>query len=113
MSNNTKSPAKLMIINFLRSTREETDFKFKLRGDSEDAHKFIHRMRVELSRMRDVVKNSGRVPKEFKMIVADVLFDLGTNTTIITLQKQEGKVEQIAEEVDEIFEDIAGGAIIK
>lgn len=113
MSNTTKSPAKLMIINFLRSTREETEFKFKLRGDREDAHKFIHRMRVELSRMRETVKDSGRVPKEFKVLVASVEFTPETNTSLVRLKKQEGKVEQIAEEIDEIFEDLAGGAILK
>ena len=113
MSNNTKSQPKLMVINFLRSTREETEFKFKLRGDSEDARKFIHRMRVELSRMRETVKDSGRVPKEFKVLVSSVEFNNVTNTSLVTLKKQVGEVEQIAEEVDEIFEDIAGGAIIK
>ncbi len=113
MSTNTKSQAKLMIINFLRSTREDTEFKFKLHGDTEDANKFIHRMRVELSRMRDVVKDAGRVPKEFKMIVVAVDFSAATNTSAVTLQKVEGKVEQIAEEINEIFEDLAGGAILK
>ncbi len=113
MSTNTKSQAKLMIINFLRSTREKGEFKFKLRGDTEDARKFIHRMRVELSRMRDVVKEAGRVPKEFKMIVLDVTFLVATNTSVITLEKVEGKVEAIAEEVNEIFEDLAGGTVLK
>lgn len=102
-----------MIINFLRSTRENAQFQFKLQGDTEAANKFIHRMRVELSRMRDIVKDSGRVPKEFKMIVDSVIFAPGTNTSIITLQKQEGKQEAIAEEINEIFDDIAGGAILK
>ncbi len=113
MSTVTKSQAKLMIINFLRSTREDSEFKFKLRGDTEEANKFIHRMRVELSRMRDVVKDSGRVPKEFKMIVEGIEFLAATNTSIVTLKKQEGKVEAIAEEINEIFEDIAGGAVLK
>lgn len=113
MSTNTKSQAKLMIINFLRSTREDAIFKFKLGGDTEAANKFIHRMRVELSRMRDIVKDTGRVPKEFKMIVVDVTFAIATNTSVITLQKVEGKVEAIAEEINEIFDDIAGGAVLK
>lgn len=113
MSSITKSQAKLMIINFLRSTREDAEFKFRLHGDSENANKFIHRMRVELSRMRDMVKGAGRVPKEFKMIVVDVNFLAATNITIVTLQKVEGKVEAIAEEINEIFDDIAGGAFMK
>lgn len=113
MSANTKSQAKLMMINFLRNTRNEIEFKFKLRGTPEDARKFIHRMRVELSRMRDTVKDAGRVRKEFKMIVVDVTYLLKNNTSVVTLQKIEGKAEQIAEEVDEIFEDLAGGVVIK
>lgn len=113
MSARTKSLAKLQMIEFIKATKEQPDFTFRLRGNAEDAKKFVHRMRVELSRMRDAVKESGRVPKEFKVLTHIVDFDPMEGITTITLRKVEGKSVQIAEEVHEIFDDIAGGAIIQ
>lgn len=102
-----------MMINFIKATKEQKEFSFRLRGNEEDARKFVHRMRVELSRMRDAVKESGRVPKEFKVLTHSIDFDKMEGITTITLQKVEGKSVQIAEEVHEIFDDLAGGAIIQ
>lgn len=109
----TRSQAKLMMIKFLRETREVDTFSFRIRGDKEDAKRFVHRMRVELSRMRDAVKESGRVPKEFKVLLEELSFDAMEGITTILLKKSEGRVVQIAEEVHEIFDDLAGGARIK
>jgi hypothetical protein len=114
----TTSQAKQMMINFLKGTRETSEFKFKLVGDDADAKKFVHRMRVELSRMRDTVKDSGRVPKEFKMRLVSI--EIGVESAMgkaitkatVTLQKQEGKAEAIAEEMNDIFDDLAGGSVI-
>jgi hypothetical protein len=105
----TKSQAKLMMIKFLRDTRETPDFSFRIRGDLDDAKKFVHRMRVELSRMRDTVKDSGRVPKEFKVLMGELNFDFGEGITTIELKKSEGRTVEIAEDVQEIFDDLAGG----
>ena len=109
----TRSQAKLMMIKFLRDTREQADFTFRIRGDREDARRFVHRMRVELSRMRDTVKDSGKVPKEFKVLCEDITFDAMEVISTITLKKAEGNVVRIAEEVNEIFDELAGGAKIQ
>ena len=105
----TRSQAKLMMISFLRGTRETNVFQFRIRGDKDDARKFVHRMRVELSRMRDTVKDTGKVPKEFKVLLDDVDFDAMEGITTIFLRKADGTTTVIAEEVHEIFDDIAGG----
>lgn len=116
MSNHSKSQAKQMLIKFLQETRNTSDFTFKIRGDESEAKRFIHRMRVELSRMRDRVKEAGRIPKEFKMLIIDLTFDSmdgPAGVTTVVLQKHEGKNVGIAEDMDEIFDDLAGGSVIK
>ena len=113
MTNKTRSQPKQMMIRFIKETIKKQDFTFRLRGDESDAKRFVHRMRVELSRMRDTVKESGRVPKEFKVLLHDVVHEPMEGVTTIVLRKSEGKTVQIAEEVNEIFDDIAGGERIQ
>ena len=113
MAGKTTSQAKKMMIKFLEHTREQSEFSFKIKGTSEDAEKFVHRMRVELSRMRDIVKSSGRVPKEFKMLTDEIEHDTMEGITVVKLKRVEGKTIQIAEDVEKIFNDIAGGEIIQ
>ena len=107
--NTTKSPAKLMLIKFLQATRDKDQFQFRLHGTPEEAQKFIHRMRVELSRMREMVKESGRTRKEFKMMLQAITFDTKSGISISTLKKVEGKSMQIDEDVSEIFDTLAKG----
>ena len=98
-----------MMIEFLKATRESPTFSFKLRGRTEDAKSFIHRMRVELSRMRDSVIQSGKVPKEFKVLVDDIAYDSETQVSTVTLRKAYGTNVQIADDVAEIFNEISAG----
>ena len=109
MSSKTKSQAKLMMIKFIKATVNDPLFSFRLRGDEEDAKKFVHRMRVELSRMRDIVKESGRMPKEFKVLTDSIEHNPMDGITLITLRKSVGANAAIAEDLDEIFDEIAGG----
>ena len=113
MAKPTTSPAKLQMIKFIESTREQPEFKFNIRGTKETAEKFIHRMRVELSRMRNTVIESGRVPKEFKVLTHEIVYNREHNLCRVTLHKSTGFKSEIANEVGDIFDDIAGGGMIE
>ncbi len=107
------SKAKQTVINFVKETREQPHFTFTVNGNEADAKVFIHRMRVELSRMRDAVKSSGRTIKEFKMKVVAIEVEEEQNISVVTLEKVEGKTNEIAEEIREIFDELDGGAMIQ
>ena len=109
MSGRIKSKPKLQVIEFLKETREMDEYSFVHYGTETEARSFIHRMRVELSRMRDVVREAGRVPREFKMLVVELEYDAVKNQTLVKLRKADGPNTAIAEEINEIFNDIAAG----
>jgi len=102
-----KSAAKKELINFLTKCEMETEYRFKIKGDEQDAEIFVHRMRVELSRLRQKVRARGRIPKVFKMCYVDAVYDTKENTTEITLLKTEG-TGGTNELIDDLI-DIIGG----
>lgn len=51
---------------------EDGELRFYYVGDEEQAKKYIHRMRVELSRMRNEIRKGNKIPVRFKMIVVKV-----------------------------------------
>lgn len=102
-----------MMIKFIKQTANEPDFYFRIHGTTEDAAKFLHRMRMHLSRFREVVKNANRVPRPFKVITQSMEYDKETGITTVHLRKEQGANVKIAEEINEIFQEIAGGEKIK
>lgn len=106
---NTKSPARQMMIEFIKATRENPVFSFKIKGNEESAKSFVHRMRVELSRMREVVIQKGETPRPFKVKMQTVEYDRKTDSTIVTLKKEQGVDVQIATDIQSIFNEISGG----
>lgn len=101
----------------------ESDFIFYLSYKTqEDAERFVHNMRVELSRLKDLARQRGRVVVPFKMQVVDYLAGEWTiKETIdeeeviskkymrVTLRKSRGKNTQLVEEVSEIMDAITAG----
>lgn len=53
-------------------TGYEEPFVFEYRGTKSDAEKFIHKMRVELSRLRGKVREQGYIPTPWKMILISI-----------------------------------------
>lgn len=108
----TQSLPKQQLILFLKNSKLDTDYKFIVLMNDEakvefSADRFVHRMRVELSRMRNYVRHRrGRIPKQFK-----VLFINSENVTTgveITLKKShEG--HEVSSEIDEILDKLDGG----
>lgn len=107
------SDAKRKLIDFIRATANEDNaqFAFTIHGDEKQAAKFVHRMRVELSRMRDVIRQQGRIPKPWKMMFVSAVANPLEGTVTITLQKSfRHRVEH--EAIREIFDELDGGAQI-
>lgn len=112
--NNVKNLPKRKLISFLRESELDKDFCFPVDIPVTEALNFVHRMRVELSRFREKVRKQSRVPKHFKMFYIsatdkdDKGNHLGDNRCIITLRKSQSR-NDVSEELDEIFDTIAGG----
>jgi hypothetical protein len=116
MQQKSTSPVKLKLIDFLRKTKDGEDYQFVLPGGKENADKFVHAMRVELSRLRTTARRvSNKQPKHFKMIVVSVeerkvkdtslLNVLGTNSeTVVRIQR--GKRMVIDPELKDILDDL-------
>lgn len=108
----TQSLPKQKLIQFLKNAKLDVDYKFIILMGEKDkaefsAERFVHRMRVELSRMRNYVRNRrGRIPKQFK-----VLFIKTENVPTgieITLKKSHDGHE-IVGEIDDILDTLDGG----
>ena len=109
----SRSEPKQKVIDFVKSTKVDPNntalslFQFAIHGTEEDAKRFVHRMRVELSRLRELVRQQNREPREFKMLVSRYTYERGVHQTTITLQRTEGRSEIVDPEIAAIFDDIA------
>lgn len=106
----TKSPAKRKLFEFLKHTKMGDDFVFTHEGTEDQARKFVHRMRVELARLRDVAKERNIVPKHFKMLLRGIKV-VDSGSCEITLTKATSRLD-VSNEIDEVFDVIGGGARI-
>ena len=104
---NVKSLPKRKLINFLQNAELDKNFNFTVDIPVEEALNFVHRMRVELSRFRDKVRKQARTPKHFKMLYIKAE-ESGTEKCIITLKKSMSR-NDVSEELDSIFDIVAGG----
>ena len=109
----SKSEPKQKVIDFVKATKVDPDdkalslFTFAIYGSEEDAKRFVHRMRVELSRLRELVRQQNREPREFKMLASAYTYDRDVGQTTIILQRVEGKQECVDPEVAAAFDDLA------
>ena len=108
----TQSLPKQKLIQFLKNANLDIDYKFIVIMNSEaiaefSADRFVHRMRVELSRMRNYVRHRrGRIPKQFKVLF--ISSKVVTTGIEITLKKShEG--HEVSSEIDEILDELDGG----
>lgn len=86
MENPTRSKPKLLIIEFIKQTKDGEFFEFVIIGDTKVAANFVHRMRVELARLRDQVRMlRGKRANHFMMLVdsyTEVMVDGQIHTTV-------------------------------
>lgn len=67
--------------------------------------KFVHRMRVELSKMRNIVKNAGHTLNKFKMLHVKTE-NVDEKTERVTLQKVVGSKNPMSVEIEKILSDM-------
>lgn len=112
MAKPTTSEAKLKVIKFIENTKpgEQEIFKFDHEGDLHKAEKFIHRMRVELSRMRKYIRDRGKTIKAWKMIVVSIeKSEEKINHMTITLKRTTSESQEVFNQVDNILDELEGG----
>ncbi len=107
--NNVKSLPKRKLITFLKEAKEGEDFSFIVNIPPNEALNFVHRMRVELSRFREKVREQQRTPKHFKMLFIGVeKIDDEKDKCKITLRRSQSG-HDVSNVVDDIFDEVAGG----
>lgn len=101
-----RSPAKNKLIEFIFATRDsdEKEWEFSVEGNKEFAESFVHRMRVELSRLRKKNERKGNVNRPFKILLISLTELPGGRTKIVLKKSMEG--HQIYDAVAEIFSDL-------
>lgn len=104
-----KSPAKNQLVDMLVSLKDvdEGEYTFYINGDEHDARNFVHRMRVELSRFRNVIKSRGQVMKPFKILLLEIEENKDEKTKIVLKKSMDG--HQVTKDVMEIFDALGGG----
>ncbi len=110
-----RSPAKIKIIEFIHYYGQgATDpFVFEIDGNKQEAANFVHRMRVELSRLRALVRARGRAPAGFKVMQRSIKqLPSFPPRCRIELEQTNGGAE-VAAEVNAIFDTLATGNLIQ
>lgn len=105
----TKSPAKLQLIEFIRHSKPEMPYRFRVLGNTAIADKFVHQMRVELSRMRETLRARNIVPKAFKLMLDEIQYDPVKDECTITIRQTNTASSAVHSDIDEILDTIAGG----
>jgi len=103
----TKSPAKKQLITFLKESVLDQDYTFEIDVDILMAQDFVHRMRVELSRLRDLARKRDKVPKHFKMLYINSESS-GDGKCSITVRKTLS-ANNVDNEVNDILDMVSSG----
>ena len=105
-----KSPAKKEIMEFVRQTKATDLYIFEFPGTELEAHEFVKRMRTELSRLRQLVLQSGRRLSKFKVLV--VRIEQITEVpplTKVTLRRSDNGAKEIAKYIDDdLIRELSG-----
>ncbi len=96
-----------MLIKFLKESTLDEDYTFEKNIDIVLAQDFVHRMRVELSRLRDLARKMDKVPKHFKMLFIKAE-PLGDGKCSITLRKSLS-ANNVDNEVNDILDMVSIG----
>lgn len=94
-----KSEPVQILHRFIKEALMDEDFTFEC-PDGLD-HKYVHRMRVELSRLRDQVRERGRVPKAFKLAHVSSLPKAGDATRMLVVIRKSSKRNEASQFLDD------------
>ena len=101
--------AKERLKDFLKAVRAtgNTTYTFTTAGSEYDAQRYVHRMRVELSRFREKVRMNGQQLNPFKVKLVSLTPDDTEKTTIVTLQFINERNPELSRGLAEIFDVVA------
>ncbi len=112
MSTRRKSKVKDTLLKFIKTTKDGESFTFVVDGDKIVAANFIHRMRVELSRLREQVRQKlHKVPNHFKVYVENIEeYEVNENGKVkvkskVTLMRTTG-YKNLTPELEEALQDL-------
>lgn len=110
-SNKTALP-KLKLIEFLKNSIDEEEYRLVAPVPVNLADAFVHRMRVELSRFRAIARDRNRVPKQFKVLYLQEKTEKIDNESCAIYLKKSKSGHAVDQFIDDIFDEIAGGKIL-
>lgn len=102
---------KQQVINFLKKAPSASDKCYIIELSlisHDDAEAFIHRMRVELSRLRDYIKIKGQQIRPFKMLKENI--ENKNGKTFIKLRYKNSVDEKTLDEINEVFDTLSTGS---
>lgn len=96
---------KMELVEFLKSTMgENLTYTFTFAGTKNNAEKYIHAMRVELSRLRSKAIAARQIPNPFKIIKKSVKQNGNSGECVVTLLRQKEKpVKNIPQDLLDSF----------
>jgi len=106
--------AKQEIINFLQQAPKASNkiYTFSLACSSEKmARIFIHKMRVELSRLREEIQDQGKQCRPFKMFI-NKIEPVAVNVSRISLRYHDSNCAKVVEDVNNLFDVLSTGSNI-
>lgn len=96
------------LINFLKITKLDQTYKFNLPMSADESRQYVHRMRVELSRLRDAVKTRGHQIKHFKVIIQGLeQISITPPVTQVKLLRTLSQGNALVNDLSEIFSEIS------
>ena len=100
----TKSPARLQVIDFLKATKGKinVEYEFTCDGNFTLADVFVKRMRTELTRLRNLLREGGKEPAYFKVILVSIVEEQKSPAKCrVKLRKTDGGMSELDEVLDE------------
>jgi len=105
--------AKTTLLRFLKEAKQDVAWSFEYYGTEQEARAQVHRMRVELSRLRQLVREHYKqTPVPFRMLVVKLdernVQDADGTVTVTTVYLQKTGAEfKLMRELTRIFDEIS------
>ncbi len=109
-SKNTQSEPAKKLIDFLKNAEFDKPYIFIAPVNIKDAEKFVHKMRVQLSRYRNRVREKGRIPRHFKVLFKDAVNIDHTHCNITLIKSLSS--HDVSHDIKEVFDELDGGDVI-
>jgi len=104
--------AKHRLIDFLKNAPHSKNgiYEFRIWCLSEsEIQKYVHRMRVELSRLREELREQGKQLRFFKMVVISRAYDKEKKQATIVMRFKDSLNKDFSAALDDVFDIISQG----